>query len=128
LTGLDQVVDLERSGQVAVHPQFGGRNLDQLAIGRHDQHRGLAAQLLLTTRVEEAPAVEHGHHEIGQYAVRLGCSYKLKSLGPVRGRQNQAIRDLLEDEGFAVLTHDDLETGCSFLRQQHPDPVLVDIL
>jgi CheY-like chemotaxis protein len=40
----------------------------------------------------------------------------------------EVIRDLLEDEGFAVLTHDDLGTGCGFLRQEHPDLVIVDIL
>jgi CheY-like chemotaxis protein len=40
----------------------------------------------------------------------------------------EVIRDLLEDEGVAVLTHDDLGTGCSFLGQQRPDLVIVDIL
>jgi DNA-binding response OmpR family regulator len=40
----------------------------------------------------------------------------------------EIIRDLLEDEGFAVLAHDELGTGCSFLGPQRPDLVLVDIL
>jgi CheY-like chemotaxis protein len=40
----------------------------------------------------------------------------------------EIIRDLLEDEGFTVLTHEDLRTGCTFLRQVHPDLVIVDIL
>jgi DNA-binding response OmpR family regulator len=38
------------------------------------------------------------------------------------------IRDLLEDEGFAVLTHDDLASGCAFLKQQRPELAIVDIL
>ena len=38
------------------------------------------------------------------------------------------IRDLLEDEGFAVLTHDDLASGCTFLRQHRPELAIVDIL
>jgi DNA-binding response OmpR family regulator len=38
------------------------------------------------------------------------------------------IRDLLEDEGFAVLTHDDLASGCTFLKQQRPELAIVDIL
>jgi CheY-like chemotaxis protein len=40
----------------------------------------------------------------------------------------EIIRDLLEDEGYTVLTHDDLRTGCSFVRQVRPDLVIVDIL
>jgi DNA-binding response OmpR family regulator len=40
----------------------------------------------------------------------------------------EIIRDLLQDEGFAVVTHDDLSSGCGFLRQQRPDLVIVDIL
>jgi CheY-like chemotaxis protein len=40
----------------------------------------------------------------------------------------EIIRDLLEDEGYSVLTHDDLRTGCSFVRQVRPDLVIVDIL
>ena len=40
----------------------------------------------------------------------------------------EVIRDLLEDEGFSVVTHDDLETGCGFLRKQPADLVIVDIL
>src|SRR5919199_4614520 len=40
----------------------------------------------------------------------------------------EIIRDLLEDEGLTVLTHDDLRTGCTFLSQVRPDLVIVDIL
>jgi CheY-like chemotaxis protein len=40
----------------------------------------------------------------------------------------EIIRDLLEDEGYIVVTHDDLSTGCTFLKQVRPDLVIVDIL
>jgi DNA-binding response OmpR family regulator len=40
----------------------------------------------------------------------------------------RVMRDLLEDEGFEVLTHDDLASGCAFLKQDRPELAIVDIL
>ena len=38
------------------------------------------------------------------------------------------IQDLLQDEGFEVVTLADLRAGYAFVQQQHPDLVIVDLL
>jgi CheY-like chemotaxis protein len=38
------------------------------------------------------------------------------------------IRDVLQDEGFEVVTLDDLRPGYAFVQQQRPDLVIVDLL
>jgi DNA-binding response OmpR family regulator len=40
----------------------------------------------------------------------------------------EIVQDLLQDEGFAVVTHEDLSSGYGFVQQQRPDLAIVDIL
>ena len=40
----------------------------------------------------------------------------------------EIIQDLLQDEGFEVITLGDLRAGYAFVQQQHPDLLIVDLL